>query len=104
MSSFGTIYGDPERDRRTGMFKGLVLGIVIGILLLVGCMYLYFSLGFAPVATAAHPMPLERRLAKLALHAYLDKQQHSRSEEHTSELQSQSNLVCRLLLEKKKKH
>src|SRR2546430_7977692 len=30
--------------------------------------------------------------------------QRGRSEEHTSELQSQSNLVCRLLLEKKKKH
>src|SRR2546430_9197461 len=29
---------------------------------------------------------------------------HGRSEEHTSELQSQSNLVCRLLLEKKKNH
>src|SRR5688572_31417182 len=29
--------------------------------------------------------------------------QRFRSEEHTSELQSQSNLVCRLLLEKKKK-
>src|SRR2546430_8455296 len=29
--------------------------------------------------------------------------QATRSEEHTSELQSQSNLVCRLLLEKKKK-
>src|SRR5256886_13559388 len=29
--------------------------------------------------------------------------QDVRSEEHTSELQSQSNLVCRLLLEKKKK-
>src|SRR2546426_6294558 len=28
---------------------------------------------------------------------------HSRSEEHTSELQSPCNLVCRLLLEKKKK-
>src|SRR5688572_31550961 len=28
---------------------------------------------------------------------------HGRSEEHTSELQSQSNLVCRLLLEKKNK-
>ena len=27
-----------------------------------------------------------------------------RSEEHTSELQSHSDLVCRLLLEKKKKH
>src|SRR2546430_5879872 len=29
--------------------------------------------------------------------------ENTRSEEHTSELQSQSNLVCRLLLEKKKK-
>src|SRR2546430_4923728 len=29
---------------------------------------------------------------------------HPRSEEHTSELQSQSNLVCRLLLEKKKQN
>src|SRR5690606_41873259 len=28
---------------------------------------------------------------------------HARSEEHTSELQSRENLVCRLLLEKKKK-
>src|SRR2546430_14387658 len=36
--------------------------------------------------------------------SWLERQsrQH-RSEEHTSELQSQSNLVCRLLLEKKKK-
>src|SRR3990167_1843577 len=32
----------------------------------------------------------------------LVKFQYTRSEEHTSELQSQSNLVCRLLLEKKK--
>src|SRR2546430_5995697 len=32
----------------------------------------------------------------------LDTPGHERSEEHTSELQSQSNLVCRLLLEKKK--
>src|SRR2546430_12643073 len=33
----------------------------------------------------------------------LRKLEEARSEEHTSELQSQSNLVCRLLLEKKKK-
>src|SRR2546427_7471908 len=33
----------------------------------------------------------------------LDQCKNTRSEEHTSELQSQSNLVCRLLLEKKKK-
>src|SRR2546430_5683810 len=32
-----------------------------------------------------------------------DRDRRGRSEEHTSELQSQSNLVCRLLLEKKKK-
>src|SRR2546427_6700446 len=32
-----------------------------------------------------------------------EKYGRKRSEEHTSELQSQSNLVCRLLLEKKKK-
>src|SRR2546426_1190807 len=32
-----------------------------------------------------------------------DAEQHARSEEHTSELQSPCNLVCRLLLEKKKK-
>src|SRR2546430_6045818 len=31
-----------------------------------------------------------------------NRQRQDRSEEHTSELQSQSNLVCRLLLEKKK--
>src|SRR2546427_6046566 len=37
-------------------------------------------------------------LAKL-----VDEGERCRSEEHTSELQSQSNLVCRLLLEKKKK-
>src|SRR2546427_6626969 len=33
-----------------------------------------------------------------------DFRERRRSEEHTSELQSQSNLVCRLLLEKKKKN
>src|SRR2546427_7527712 len=37
------------------------------------------------------------------LAAFKDVAEHPRSEEHTSELQSQSNLVCRLLLEKKKK-
>src|SRR2546430_11372967 len=35
--------------------------------------------------------------------AYVRVLYETRSEEHTSELQSQSNLVCRLLLEKKKK-
>src|SRR5690606_41753319 len=47
------------------------------------------------------------RLAKLscrgACPAYPACQSRVRSEEHTSELQSRENLVCRLLLEKKKK-
>src|SRR5688572_32610758 len=38
---------------------------------------------------------------QLEVHHPLEGAEH-RSEEHTSELQSQSNLVCRLLLEKKK--
>src|SRR5256886_5461142 len=42
---------------------------------------------------------LVRRRARMELHP---RSRLRRSEEHTSELQSQSNLVCRLLLEKKK--
>src|SRR5438034_11510877 len=42
-----------------------------------------------------------RRGERLARHA--ERQLRERSEEHTSELQSHSDLVCRLLLEKKKK-
>src|SRR5690606_39547084 len=34
----------------------------------------------------------------------VDTSSHTRSEEHTSELQSRENLVCRLLLEKKKRN
>src|SRR2546430_7549087 len=37
------------------------------------------------------------------INRYVARGRLTRSEEHTSELQSQSNLVCRLLLEKKKK-
>src|SRR2546427_4222380 len=48
-----------------------------------------------------HPL-VEPSLERLKLALQLDPRD-GRSEEHTSELQSQSNLVCRLLLEKKKK-
>src|SRR2546430_7895007 len=46
---------------------------------------------------------LENRLIYNFRDFYEVQMQSKRSEEHTSELQSQSNLVCRLLLEKKKK-
>jgi mono/diheme cytochrome c family protein len=58
------------------MAKGFILGIVVAILVVGGSLYVYFSWGFAPVATSASPMPLERRLARRALHAYLDKLPH----------------------------
>src|SRR2546427_3612427 len=41
---------------------------------------------------------------QLGAHVPPRRREPMRSEEHTSELQSQSNLVCRLLLEKKKKN
>src|SRR5688572_31137943 len=44
------------------------------------------------------------RLADRAAAIHLSPVHDRRSEEHTSELQSQSNLVCRLLLEKKKEN
>src|SRR2546430_6745727 len=47
----------------------------------------------------APPVPGIRKAAILMI---ILGDQTSRSEEHTSELQSQSNIVCRLLLEKKK--
>src|SRR5260221_10303584 len=45
----------------------------------------------------------EVRLAVMQQPLDLDGRMAARSEEHTSELQSHSDLVCRLLLEKKKK-
>src|SRR5690606_40705665 len=52
------------------------------------------------VEVGAHGLGVERRVV-VERHALLEVER--RSEEHTSELQSRENLVCRLLLEKKKK-
>src|SRR5437588_4498035 len=50
------------------------------------------------------PAHADRRVALRVLEQELHRPpEHARSEEHTSELQSHSDLVCRLLLEKKKK-
>jgi len=58
------------------MLKGLIVGILLGMLLIAGGVYFYFSSGRAPVATSTPPMPLERKLAKMALHAYLERLPH----------------------------
>src|SRR5438034_3321523 len=54
--------------------------------------------GCVPGPAPAPPRPRRRPSQELARPS-----PHQRSEEHTSELQSHSDLVCRLLLEKKKK-
>src|SRR2546426_8291069 len=54
-----------------------------------------------PNRSSTHPTG-EFGLASLPVWLFLPSA-HCRSEEHTSELQSPCNLVCRLLLEKKKK-
>src|SRR2546430_13711329 len=56
-----------------------------------------------PSRPAHGTAPAEIRLALQFAGIAIGLRGSSRSEEHTSELQSQSNLVCRLLLEKKKK-
>lgn len=58
------------------MFRALMLGILLGILLVVAGVYLYFSTGHAPVATTDPPMPFERKFAHMGLNAYLDKLPH----------------------------
>jgi mono/diheme cytochrome c family protein len=62
--------------RKNDMLKGLILGILLGVVLVGGGVYYYFSSGHAPVATSAPPIPFEKRLARTALHAYLDRLPH----------------------------
>src|SRR5205085_6298723 len=58
----------------------------------------WFKQSGKPLAARLHSPDMIRICAKGLPSGHFE-----RSEEHTSELQSQSNLVCRLLLEKKKK-
>src|SRR5688572_32546965 len=62
--------------------------------------------GLMPLSfmAASSAMIVSKEFSKTALNTKSRRRgEYFRSEEHTSELQSQSNLVCRLLLEKKKK-
>src|SRR5688572_31818879 len=56
-----------------------------------------------PAIVGELPELLDAERIDLRILACVQIEDAGRSEEHTSELQSQSNLVCRLLLEKKKK-
>src|SRR2546430_8108652 len=83
----------------TTLFRSLYRRIAFGLL------QVFHERGAQGVAEAVHRGVVQRddgdavtdRIVNNVLRRF-------RSEEHTSELQSQSNLVCRLLLEKKKKN
>ena len=51
-----------------------LLGLIIGFIVIPIGVYMYFSTGTAPVATSSAPMPFEKMLAGLALHARLRKE------------------------------
>jgi len=58
------------------MWKGLVVGIVLGVLGVAGGAYWYFATGRAPVAVTAPDLPFEHTMAHKALDAYLQKLPH----------------------------
>jgi len=59
------------------MLKVFILGIVVGVVAIFAGGWFYFSTGRAPVAAADPPMPFEKRLAKAAQHARIEKDPHT---------------------------
>src|SRR5438874_9092153 len=55
-----------------------------------------------PISSSDPRSPARRTVASICMRARRSAWRRPRSEEHTSELQSRRDLVCRLLLEKKK--
>src|SRR5215211_7255540 len=88
-----------DRQRQAGQVPSvLMLQMLKGVGMAVG---LESVVGSCLPAAPARGVTAHGALAAVAL--VWPGQRSSRSEEHTSELQSHSDLVCRLLLEKKKK-
>lgn len=54
--------------------KKFLLGLILGLLIPAAAGYCYFRFGYAPVATSSAPMPFEKTMAKLALHARIQKE------------------------------
>ncbi len=51
-----------------------LFGLILGLIVIPAAVYMYFSSGTAPVATSSSPMPFEKLLANMALHARLRKE------------------------------
>jgi thiosulfate dehydrogenase len=61
------------------LLTGFVLGVLATVLLASAGIYTYFARGMAPVATSAPPMPFEKRLARMALHARMAREMPSQA-------------------------
>jgi len=61
------------------LLTGFVLGVLATVLLASAGIYTYFKRGMAPVATSAPPMPFEKRLARMALHARMAREMPSQA-------------------------
>jgi thiosulfate dehydrogenase len=51
-----------------------VVGFILGLVVIPVLTYCYFRFGYAPVATVASPIPFERKLAGMGLHARIEKE------------------------------
>src|SRR5262249_8681107 len=63
--------GNPHHKENPVKF---VLGLIIGLLIPAVAGYCYFRYGYAPVATSSAPMPFEKSMARMALHARIQKE------------------------------
>lgn len=54
--------------------KPFIVGLILGLLIPAAVGYCYFRYGYAPVATASHPMPFEKTMARMALKARIQKE------------------------------
>lgn len=54
--------------------KKFIFGLIVGLLIPAAVGYCYFRFGFAPIAASADPMPFEKTMARLVLHAHIAKE------------------------------
>ena len=51
-----------------------LVGVIVGLIVIPVCLYVYFSTGTAPVSTSSPPMPFEKKLAHQALNARIGRE------------------------------
>ena len=57
--------------------RSFIIGLIAGIVVVVAGVYIYFAMGWAPVATADAEMPFEMTLAHMAMHARIARDMRS---------------------------